>query len=94
MKAVVSEKGQVTIPKKLRDSLGLKPGQVIEFEEVDGSLVGRKVYPDGHPVDLMYGTLSPDAFFGLSVDEFIDEIRGPVPASIKEKNKPRDRAAS
>lgn len=42
MKTVVSEKGQITIPKKLRDRLGLSAGVVIEFDSVDGKLVGRK----------------------------------------------------
>jgi AbrB family looped-hinge helix DNA binding protein len=42
MKAIVSEKGQVTIPKEIRDRLGLTHGAVIEFEAVEGKLVGRK----------------------------------------------------
>ena len=29
MKARVSEKGQVTIPKKLRERLGIRPGEVL-----------------------------------------------------------------
>lgn len=29
---MVSEKGQVTIPKSLRERLGIKPGQMREFE--------------------------------------------------------------
>jgi antitoxin PrlF len=42
MKAIVSEKGQVTIPKAVRDRLGLKPGTVLSFEAVRGKLVGKK----------------------------------------------------
>jgi len=42
MKSVVSEKGQVTIPKAVRDRLGLKPGTVLSFEAVGGKLVGKK----------------------------------------------------
>jgi hypothetical protein len=30
MNAVVSEKGQVTIPKAIRDRLGIRPGQVLD----------------------------------------------------------------
>jgi antitoxin PrlF len=33
MKAVVAERGQVTIPKRLRDRLGIRPGTVLEFQE-------------------------------------------------------------
>ena len=40
--AIVSEKGQVTIPKKIRESLGLKTGQVLEFTSKNGQLVARK----------------------------------------------------
>lgn len=91
MKAVVSEKGQVTIPKKLRDSLGLRAGQVIDFEEGEpGQLIGRKVF-DEHLFDKVYGMLGSQDLFGLSVDEFIDELRGPVPDFIK---KGRSSAAS
>jgi AbrB family looped-hinge helix DNA binding protein len=73
MKAVVSEKGQVTIPKPLRDRLGIRPGAVLDFEEDHGRLVGKKA-DDRDPVDLVYGTLTLD----VSVDEFIDELRGPA----------------
>ena len=40
MKTTISKKGQVTIPKPLRDRLGLLPGQVLDFEEEKGRLVG------------------------------------------------------
>ena len=42
MKTVVSEKGQITLPKALRDRLGLYPGVVLEFEDREGRLIGRK----------------------------------------------------
>ncbi len=42
MKAVVSEKGQVTIPKELREHLGLTRGTILDFEAVEGTLVARK----------------------------------------------------
>jgi len=42
MNAVMSEKGQVTIPKELRDKLGLKPGTVLEFGSAQGVLTARK----------------------------------------------------
>ena len=43
MKAILSEKGQVTVPKACRTRLGLKPGMVLDFEAVRGVLIGRKV---------------------------------------------------
>ncbi len=71
MKATVSEKGQVTIPKPLRDSLGIVPGEVLEFEEDAGRLVARKIV-DRDAIDELYGILK----LGRSTDEFINELRG------------------
>ncbi|MBI5948800.1 MAG: AbrB/MazE/SpoVT family DNA-binding domain-containing protein [Chloroflexi bacterium] len=73
MKAVVSEKGQVTIPKAIRDRLGIRPGQAIEFDVADGALVGRCVRKRD-PLDELYGRF-PSA---ETTDEFIDALRGPV----------------
>jgi len=42
MKSIVSESGRVTIPKTVRDRLGLRPGTVLDFEARAGKLVGRK----------------------------------------------------
>jgi AbrB family looped-hinge helix DNA binding protein len=38
----VSEKGQVTIPKEIRDSLRLKKGDRVVFLEVDAQVILRK----------------------------------------------------
>ncbi len=71
MKAIVSEKGQVTIPKPLRAKLGLRPGTVVEFEADGGRLVGRKA-SIRDVFDELYGILEMD----VSTDEFIERIRG------------------
>lgn len=39
---MVTEKGQVTIPKALRDELGILPGTEVEFAVQDEHLVVRK----------------------------------------------------
>ncbi len=75
MKSRVTERGQITIPKRLRERLGIRPGQILEFEADAGRLVATKVTPRD-PVDAVYGTLGT----GRSTDEYIDEIRGPVDA--------------
>ena len=33
MKSVLTSKGQITLPKSLRDRLGLKSGDVLEFDD-------------------------------------------------------------
>lgn len=74
MKTTVSEKGQITIPKRLRDRLGLRPGTVLEFEEANGRLVGRKLVAANH-LDELVGILELPG----GTDAFLREIRGPGP---------------
>lgn len=75
MKTTVSEKGQITIPKRLRDRLGLRPGTILDFEETEGRLVGRRLGPVDD-LDTLVGIL-PRIPGGT--DAFIREIRGPGP---------------
>jgi antitoxin PrlF len=71
MKSTVSSKGQVTIPKKLRDRLGLRQGSTLEFHEEAGRLVAARVDADD-PVGAVYGVLRD----GRRTDEVLAEIRG------------------
>jgi antitoxin PrlF len=71
MKTVVSERGQVTIPKKLRVQLGIRHGDVLDFEEQHGVLVGRKIAP-ADPVDALYGIVEVPG----GTDAFVAEMRG------------------
>ena len=71
MKTTVSEKGQITIPKRLRDRLGLRPGTVLDFEESDGRLVARKLVRADHLDDLV-GILDVPG----GVDTYLDGARG------------------
>jgi len=73
MKSVVSEKGQVTIPKPLRDRLGIRAGQVLDFREEGGRLVAAKVRIDD-PVGDVFGILKLDR----PTDEVVQELRGPA----------------
>jgi AbrB family looped-hinge helix DNA binding protein len=74
MKSAVSEKGQVTIPKAIRDKLGLKQGSVIEFSERNGVLVGRKLVPYEDPIQAVTGIIS----LKESVDDYLAACRGGV----------------
>ena len=70
MKAIVAERGQVTIPKALRDQLGIRPGTALEFSAREGSLVARKAETD--PVSGVYGCLGGKG----DTDRFIRSVRG------------------
>ncbi len=74
-RATVSEKGQVVIPKAVRDRLGIRPGQELEFLDERGKLVVRKVTAQD-PVDRAYGVLR----LKRSVDRTLRELRGEVDA--------------
>ena len=78
MKTTVSEKGQITIPKRLRDRLGLRPGTILSFEEEAGRLVGRKIMP-ADDLDELVGILPLEG----GTDAFIREIRGPGPDEMQ-----------
>lgn len=53
----ISEKGQVTIPKRLRDRLGIRAGELLDFHEEEGRLVAVK-HVERNPVDAVYGILA------------------------------------
>jgi AbrB family looped-hinge helix DNA binding protein len=72
MKSTVSEKGQVTIPKAVRDKLGLLPGTQIDFEAVGGRLVGRKAVTEDALAKWRGRGKLPR---GRSVDQYLEEIR-------------------
>jgi antitoxin PrlF len=70
-KSRVSEKGQVTIPKPMRERLGIRPGEDVEFREEPGRLVIEKALARD-AVDELYGVLD----LGRGTDEFLRELRG------------------
>jgi len=72
MKAVVSEKGQVTIPKACRDRLGLQAGSVLDFEARDGKLIAVKQQPQDVFRKWRGRARLPR---GRNVDEYLDAIR-------------------
>jgi antitoxin PrlF len=71
MKAIVGERGQVTIPKALRERLGIAPRMVLDFREENGRLVAEKV-TQGDPVAQVTGCLELDR----PTDELVAELRG------------------
>ncbi len=71
MRAKVAERGQVTIPKPLRDRLGIRPGTILEFREEKGRLLVAKVEALD-VVDWAYGRLG----HGRRTEEIVRQLRG------------------
>lgn len=71
----VTSKGQVTIPKPIRDRLGIKPGNAVEFElAADGQVVLVKVGRQRRVS--RFEALRGRAGAGLSTDEIMALTRG------------------
>jgi antitoxin PrlF len=70
MKATVAERGQVTIPKILRQKLGIKPGSILDFEIKDAKLIAIKINQQD-PVSQVYGCLKKV----VDTDTIMHELR-------------------
>jgi len=69
----VTQKGQVTIPRDIRDKLGIKPGSSVRFRVVEGKCVVEKEVK-GNKIDKWVGYLKSKK----KTNELIEEIRGEV----------------
>ena len=75
MTSTVTSKGQVTIPKPVRDHLGIVPGSQIAFRRAaDGSIVIERA--DGTRPPSRFEKLRGSAGPGPSTDEIMAMLRG------------------
>ncbi|MEJ2409486.1 MAG: AbrB/MazE/SpoVT family DNA-binding domain-containing protein [Novosphingobium sp.] len=86
----LTSKGQVTVPKDIRDALGLVPGQPVRFEmDADGNarilkadaaaeLERRKADFHNRLKEAQAIFKANDAFPGMSTDEYMAMIREPL----------------
>ena len=77
MSTTVTSKGQVTIPKPVRDRLNIKPGNAVDFVLADdGSVVlvkvGKKVGVPKSRFDRIRGIMKTD----MTTDEIMALMRG------------------
>jgi AbrB family looped-hinge helix DNA binding protein len=79
MSTTVTSKGQVTIPKQLRDYLGLQPGSQVDFTyTAEGEVVIRPVAParKGKAKSRFAALRGTGKRLGMSTDEYMNLIRG------------------
>lgn len=78
----VTTKGQVTIPKEIRDALGIEPGDEITFEEADSGYTIQKKAPtaaDGaDPFEKHRGSAASDE----TMPDRMRRLRGEYPREV------------
>jgi AbrB family looped-hinge helix DNA binding protein len=73
----IGERGQVTIPKQIREQFGLGPETEVEFQVVGGSITLRKAPKKLNLAKWKgYCARSFKELGNSSVDEFIEDVRG------------------
>jgi AbrB family looped-hinge helix DNA binding protein len=72
----VTEKGQVTIPKELRDALGIGAGTEVDFERNEDTLVVRKASDAPSRGRQLVERLRGRGDVGMTTDEIMALTRG------------------
>jgi antitoxin PrlF len=73
--ATVTSKGQITLPKQVRNALGIEPGSQVEFEVQGGVAIMRKRLPP-RALGRWRGYLRTEAN-APSTDEVVQGLRDP-----------------
>lgn len=71
--AKLTSKGQITIPKQVREKIGISPGEDLAFEEKNGIFYVKKV-PRKSPFNKWVGYLK--ARERKKTDIIVEELRG------------------
>lgn len=73
MKAKLTSKGRITLPKSCRDELGLSAGTILDFEVVNGVLIVRKAQTENAFLKWCGKGKLPA---GQNVDDYLESVRG------------------
>ena len=68
----ISERGQITIPKALRDRFGFQTDVEVELIPTKSGVLIQKHSRSKHPVEKVYGILNRPS----DTDSYIEEVRG------------------
>jgi antitoxin PrlF len=72
--SVISERGQITLPKELRDRYGLVPGTKVSFCRSPRGVLIQKEKKGVQAVHEVYGIIKDD----VETDDYLDLTRGKV----------------
>ena len=82
MFATLTSKGQLTLPKEIRDRLGLDAGAILDFQiQADNTITARQVLPDARRIR---GLLKSPHAAALTIEQ-MDEAVG---KHLRDKNAP------
>ena len=72
----ISERGQITIPKHLRERFGMTHNVEVEITPTEKGLLIQNRTAAEHPVDRIAGILDGVLDDDFDIDDYIEEIRG------------------
>jgi len=78
MSTTVTVKGQVTLPKSVRDAVGIKPGDRVEVRATasGGVLIEKAGAPEDDYRARLYAIAKRRPIRGITTDEFMKMVRG------------------
>ncbi len=68
----ISERGQITIPKRLRERFGMSHNVEVEITPTREGLLIQKQTTAEHPVERVYAILGSNG----NTDDYVEKIRG------------------
>ncbi|WP_247729920.1 AbrB/MazE/SpoVT family DNA-binding domain-containing protein [Halovivax limisalsi] len=80
----VTTKGQVTIPKEIRDELGIEPGDEIGFEAIESGYRIEKKEPTTEAGDDPFETYRGSADSDETMTDRMRRLRGEYPRDVDE----------
>ncbi|MDS0222851.1 AbrB/MazE/SpoVT family DNA-binding domain-containing protein [Haloarcula sp. S1AR25-5A] len=78
----VTSKGQVTIPKEIRDALGIEPGDEIAFEEGESGYTIRRKEPTTEERDDPFEKYRGSAASDETMPDRMRRLRGEYPREV------------
>ncbi|QHS15920.1 AbrB/MazE/SpoVT family DNA-binding domain-containing protein [Halopenitus persicus] len=81
----VTTKGQVTIPKEIREALGIEPGDAVEFERTESGYELRKEEPTTADGDDPFEKYRGSAAVEETMPERMRRLRGEYPRDVGEE---------